>query len=55
VRDFTGSALIGTIAGYEGILCGASAIYLAMAEIINETYGSEVMPVGNRLTAAASH
>ena len=29
-RDFTGSQLIGTIAGYEGIICGLSAIYLAI-------------------------
>lgn len=45
-RDFTGSELIGHIAGYEGIFCGASAIYLAMAEVLNETYGREVMPIG---------
>ena len=34
-RDFTGSELIGTIAGFEGIFCGASAIYFAMAQVIN--------------------
>ncbi len=45
-RDFTGSELIGTIAGYEGIVCGASAIYLAMAEILNEKYGRSVLPIG---------
>ncbi len=45
IRDWTGSALIGTIAGYEGILCGASAIYLAMAEVLNETRNKEVLPV----------
>ena len=37
-RDFTGSTLIGTIAGFEGIICGASAIYLAMATVINEQF-----------------
>jgi len=46
VRDWTGSALIGTIAGWEGIVCGASAIYLAMAEVLNEKFGKEVVPVG---------
>ncbi|MBU1170353.1 MAG: acetate uptake transporter [Proteobacteria bacterium] len=45
-RDWTGSALIGTIAGYEGIVCGASAIYLAMAELLNEKYERIVMPIG---------
>ena len=34
------------IAGYEGIICGLSAVYLAMAEVINETYGRTVLPVG---------
>lgn len=32
--------------GYEGIICGFSAFYLAMAEVINETYGKTVLPVG---------
>jgi len=34
------------IAGYEGIICGLSAIYLSMAEVINETYGKTILPVG---------
>lgn len=46
IRDFTGSALIGTIAGYEGIVCGLSAIYLAMAEVLEAQYGRAVLPVG---------
>ncbi|HID25176.1 MAG TPA: hypothetical protein EYP23_01745 [Thermoplasmata archaeon] len=44
--DSTGNTLITRIAGYEGIICGLSAIYLAMAQVINETYGKEVVPVG---------
>ncbi|WP_319780849.1 acetate uptake transporter [Maridesulfovibrio sp.] len=46
VRDFSGSHFIGTIAGWEGILCGASAVYLAMAEVINEQYGRTILPIG---------
>ena len=46
VHNWTHSELIGRIAGYEGIFCGASAFYLAMAEVINETYGKAVMPIG---------
>ncbi|NDV25302.1 acetate uptake transporter [Desulfovibrio sp. JC010] len=46
VRDFSGSKFIGTIAGWEGIVCGASAFYLAMAEVINEQYGRTVLPIG---------
>ena len=26
--------------------CGASACYLAMAEVLNETYGRTILPVG---------
>ncbi|WP_375752818.1 acetate uptake transporter [Vibrio sp. HN007] len=45
-RDFTGSELIGTIAGFEGIFCGASAIYFAMAQVLNNEFGRVVLPVG---------
>lgn len=44
--DLTGIAVIKTIAGYEGIICGLSAIYLAMAEVLNEAYGKTVLPIG---------
>ena len=43
--DFTGIVLIKTIAGFEGIICGASAIYLAMAEIINPVLGRDALPI----------
>ncbi len=49
--DFTGSALIKTVAWNEGILCGLSAIYLAMAEVLNESFGKRVLPIG-AVTAA---
>ena len=45
--DFTGSEAITRIADYEGIICGFSAIYAALAQVINELYGKEVMPLGN--------
>jgi uncharacterized protein len=45
-RDWTGSTAIGTFAGYEGIICGFSAIYLAIAEILNESFGKVVLPIG---------
>ena len=34
-----------TIAGYEGLLCGLLAIYLAGAEIINDSFGKKMLPV----------
>ena len=36
----------GSWIGYEGILCGFSAIYLAIAEVLNETYGKTILPIG---------
>lgn len=46
LRDATGSTLIGTIAGYEGILCGAAAIYTGLAQVLNEVYGRTLLPLG---------
>jgi len=46
IGDFTGNTTITMIAGYEGIICGLSAIYLAMAEVMNETFGKTILPVG---------
>jgi succinate-acetate transporter protein len=50
IRDFTGNAAIGsttigTIAGYEGIICGLSAVYLALAEVVNESHGKTILPI----------
>ena len=46
VRDWFGNETIGKIAGWEGIVCGSSAIYLAMAEVLNEKFGRTVLPIG---------
>ena len=46
IADFTGSALIKQIAGYEGIICGLSAIYAGLAQVLNEVYGETVAPLG---------
>jgi succinate-acetate transporter protein len=44
--DATGSAAIKHFAGWEGIVCGFSAIYTAMAQVWNEYYGKTVLPIG---------
>jgi len=44
--DGTGSHSLKVIAGFEGIFCGASAIYLAMAEVINEALNKKLLPIG---------
>lgn len=46
IRDIGGYEQVGYIAGWEGIVCGLSAIYLAVAEILNEKYGRIVLPIG---------
>ena len=33
-------------AGYEGIVCGLSAIYTGLAQVLNELYGKIVWPLG---------
>lgn len=43
--NFTESSAIHTIAGYVGIFCGLSAIYNAMAQIINNEFGKKIMPL----------
>ncbi|MCD8739593.1 acetate uptake transporter [Mucilaginibacter roseus] len=44
--DATGNENIKHIAGYEGIICGASAIYTGIAQVLNEVYGRVVLPLG---------
>ena len=43
--ELTGNSLITQIAGWEGLLCGFSAIYTALAQVVNETYGKGSMIV----------
>ncbi|WP_243372987.1 acetate uptake transporter [Geotalea sp. SG265] len=44
--DVTGNQIIKIFAGYEGILCGLSAIYAGLAQVINEVYGKAIAPLG---------
>ncbi len=46
IGDWTGNSSVKLIAGYEGIFCGASAIYTGLAQVLNEVYGKVVMPLG---------
>jgi succinate-acetate transporter protein len=43
-RDFTGSHEIGLVAGYVGLACGLSAMYLSMAEVLHEQHGRKILP-----------
>jgi succinate-acetate transporter protein len=41
----TGNADLLLITGIEGIICGASAIYTGIAEVLNEVHGKTVLPL----------
>jgi succinate-acetate transporter protein len=45
IADATSSSVIKTIAGYEGIICGLSAVYTGLAQVLNESYRKVVLPV----------
>jgi len=41
----TGNADLLLITGIEGIICGASAIYTGITEVLNEVYGRTILPL----------
>lgn len=48
----TGNAAISLFGGFEGVLTGALAIYLAFAFLINEMYDKSVLPIGAPIRAS---
>jgi uncharacterized protein len=44
--DATDTVAITRIAGVEGIVCGLSAIYTGLAQVLNEVYGRTLLPLG---------
>jgi succinate-acetate transporter protein len=44
VSKFTGSESITIVAGAVGVICGSSAFYLAMAELLEEAKNKRVLP-----------
>jgi succinate-acetate transporter protein len=45
IGNGTGATAIVRIAGIEGIICGLSAIYTAIAQVLNEVYQKKLIPV----------
>lgn len=39
-----GDLTVNTITGFEGVICGFSAVYLAFAEVLNEMHQKTVLP-----------
>ncbi len=46
IGDLTHNHGYKLLAGYMGILCGFSAFYTAVAQVLNEVYGRAVLPLG---------
>jgi uncharacterized protein len=46
VSDWTGSGVLHKLGGYLGLVTAGLAFYLSAAEIINETRGETVLPIG---------
>ena len=44
--DFTGNPMLRQAGGYLGLLTAVLAFYLSAAEVINETHGRTVLPIG---------
>ncbi len=45
IGDFTESHSLKQVAGYVGIICGASAVYSCCAQVINEEFKKTVLPL----------
>lgn len=43
---YTGNQTITVIAGYEGIICGFSAIYTGLGQVLNEVHKREIIFLG---------
>lgn len=46
IGDATGNTSIKIFTGYEGIICGATAIYAGIGTLLNEMYGKTILPLG---------
>ncbi|MDD1747054.1 MAG: acetate uptake transporter [Methanomassiliicoccales archaeon] len=45
--DALNDPTITQVAGYIGIVCGLSAMYTALAQVLNEVHGRELVPLGS--------
>jgi len=46
VGNLLGSEMILQIAGIEGVLCGLSAMYTGLGEVMNEVYKEKIVKLG---------
>ena len=45
IGDLSGSSEVTRFAGIEGIICGFSAVYTGLAQVLNEVYGHTIAPL----------
>ncbi|HWR18181.1 MAG TPA: acetate uptake transporter [Clostridia bacterium] len=45
IADFTGSTTLKLVAGWVGIVCGLSAIYNSLAQVVNHEFKKQVFPL----------
>ena len=45
IADATGSTLVKQVAAYVGIICGLSAAYTGLAQVLNEVYRRTILPI----------
>ena len=45
ISEIFNSPTTRVIAGYEGVICGMSAVYAGLAQVLNEIYGKVVLPI----------
>jgi succinate-acetate transporter protein len=43
--NLAGITEISTVLGIEGVICGLSAVYTALAEVLNEAHGRTILPL----------
>lgn len=46
IENWADDPNVGKAAGVDGIICGLLAIYAGLAELINETFGRTILPMG---------
>jgi len=43
--QYAANASFTKVTGFEGVICGLSAVYLGVAEVLNETHDKTILPV----------
>jgi uncharacterized protein len=54
IGALTGNAALSLFGGYEGILTGGLAMYMAFAVLLNEMWGKQVLPLGTPFRSASN-